>query len=191
MEDSKRYLKLSKKSWLTIIIGIVIIVIASLSGSYFQQINRYNTTNEELAQLQTNLDKMQISVLLSNKTELEEELSEKTLQLEDAQAQLSIPMASSIITKTLFDVAGNHHLKVNEMTSSSPRTETQDGVSLSETELTARVQGNLSNIIRFIIDLDKRFSTGVIRSVVINVPDSDDEDDSTVDFRMEIYTLER
>jgi len=191
MKDIKKYLKLSKKSWLTIIIGTVVIAVAGLSVSYFQQINQYNKINEQLIQVRSNLEKTQVSILLSNKAELEEKISEKTLQLENAQAQLSIPMASSIITKTLFDVAEKHRLKVNEMTSSSPRIDNQAGVKLSQTELTACVVGNLSDIILFIIDLDKRFSTGVIKSVVIDMPNGDAGDDTTIDFRMDIYTAER
>ncbi len=191
MKDLKKYLKLSKKSWLAIIIGAVIIAVAGLSVRYFHQINQYNKINEQLVQIRANLDKTQVSILQSNKTELEEELSEKTLQLENTQAQLSIPMASSIITKTLFDVADNHRLKVNEMASSLPQIQTQDGVKLSQTELTASVEGNLSDIIRFIIALDKRFSTGVIKSVVIEIPPDDIEGDSSIDFKMDIYTVER
>ena len=190
MKDLKKYIKLSKKSWITIIIGVVIIAVASLSVYYFQQINQYNKINEQLIQIRTNLEKTQVPLLQSNKTELEQELSAKTLQLENAQAQLSIPMASSIITKTLFDVADSHRLTVNEMSSSMPQTQSQSGVELSQTELTASVEGNLSDIIRFIIALDKRFSTGVIKSVVIEILD-DIEGDSSIDFKMDIYNVER
>jgi hypothetical protein len=191
MKDLKLHLKLSRKSWLTIIVGAVIIAVASLSLNYYQQVQRYNQINAQFVQTQKSLEKTQIPKLLSSKSELEAELSEKTLQLENTQARLSIPIASSIITKTLFDVADNHRLEVGEMTSSSPHTETLEGIKLSQTELTARVEGNLSDIIHFIIDLNKRFNTSVIRSVTVDVPKDSSEENSSMVFKMDIYTIER
>ncbi len=182
-------IKIGKKSWLTIIIGAVAIAVSGLSLTYFRQVNQYDQMREQYVQTQANLEQVQITTLLLNKAELEGELSEVTLQREKVQAQLSIPMASSIITKTLFGIAEKHNLEVRQMTSSVPSDETLEGVDLSQTTLAARIEGDSANFISFIVDLDRHFNTGVFRSVNMVIPE--DPASASMEFSMYIYTIRR
>ncbi|MFC1920471.1 hypothetical protein ACFLYQ_01955 [Chloroflexota bacterium] len=184
-------LRLSKRSWMIIIMGTLTIVIVTLSVIYFQQMQRYGLAREQLAQTQMTLEQAREIELASSKAEFEAELNDVVWQLETVEAQLSIPVASSVITKTLFDIAEKYNLVVNQMTSSLPIMENLIGVDISQTTLTARVEGDYANFIRFIIELDGQFKTGVIRSVTMNMPIGSDDVSPSVDFEMDIYTIKR
>ena len=72
-----------------------------------------------------------------------------------------------------------------------PMDETLEGIELSQTSLTARVEGDSTNLVGFIIDIDRRFSTGVIRFVNIEYSQNPETENSSAEFTMYIYTTRR
>ena len=179
-------LKLSKKSWILIAACVFAIASAYLGVIHLQQVQQQKQLDEQFIQVQTNLENTQITKLISRRAELEAQLGEAKAQLEIKQAELSRPIESSTVARTLFDVAEAHGLEVTEMTSSVPSQESLEGVDFSLISLTARVEGNAPNMINFIIDLNTHFGTSVIRSAIITIPE--DSERATVTVMMVIYT---
>jgi len=184
-----KLIKLSKTGWLIITGGVLVIAIAILGTIFFQQIQQQTELDEELIKVQTVLGKTQTKELVSQKTDLEAQLGEATSQRGILQNMLSSPIKSSTVTRTLFDIAEGHGLEVVEMTSSVPSRGNLEGVDFSLVLLTARVEGNAPNIIDFIIDLNSHFSTGIIRSVHVTIPDNSTEEKAAVDVSFVVYTL--
>ncbi|MDP3879859.1 MAG: hypothetical protein Q8Q07_06105 [Dehalococcoidales bacterium] len=178
-------LKLSKRSW--ILIAAVVFAIAStyLGVVHLQQVQQQNRLDEQFEQIQTKLENVKITRLISRKAELETQLGEAKVQLETAQIALSRPVESSMVTRALFDVAEAHSLEVIQMTSSSPSKANLEGADFSLLTLTARIEGSAPNLINFIIDLNTYFGTSVVKSVTINIPE--DSGKATVDVMMVIY----
>ncbi len=181
-------MKLSKTHWMIIITGILTIAIASLAIVYFQQVQQHKQLNEQLIQVQTNTEKAQITKLVLDKTELEAQLGEVEPQFEVVQGALSQPILSSTVTRTLFDIAEDHGLEIIEMTSTVPSKEKLAGVEFSLITLTTHVEGDSSNMVDFIIDLNNHFPTGIIRNVTITIPENSSGEKATVDILMVIYT---
>ncbi len=183
-------MKLSKTGLITIVACVLVIAIASLAIVHFKQFQQQKLLQEQLAQLQTNLGQAQTTGLVSDRTELETQLDEATSRLEIVQSMLSRPIESSVVTRSLFDLAENHGLEVTEMTYSIPSQGALAGVEFSLISLTARVEGDAADIIGFVIDLNNNFSTSIIETVTITVPDTTNGEEATADIRMVIYTYQ-
>lgn len=184
-------MKLSKTGLITIVACVLVIAIASLAIVHFKQFQQQKLLQEQLAQLQTNLGQAQTTKLVSDRVELETQLDEATSQLEIVQSMLSRPIESSVVTRGLFDLAENHGLEVTEMTYSIPSQGVLAGVEFSMISLTARVEGDAADIIGFVIDLNNNFSTSIIKTVAITVPDTANGEKATADIRMVIYTYQK
>ena len=186
-----KLLKPGKRGWILIITSTLTILIMVFTVIYFQQIRKYGQVKEQFAQTQQSLEQVRVADLVTSKDELETELKNVTLQLDIVEDHLCVPVVSSKITKTLFDVAESHHLEVNQMTSSMPIAETLEGVNLFKTTLTARVEGNHNNFVNFVINLNAHFATSIIRSVSMVIPDNMEEGTPAVILEMDIYTTMR
>ncbi|MFC1873897.1 hypothetical protein ACFLYX_01195 [Chloroflexota bacterium] len=182
---------LSKTGWITIITGVFVIAIVSLAVIRFQQIQQQKQLDEQLTHTQANLGKIQVTDLSSNKTALETQLDEVTSQLEMLQGMFSNTIESSAVTRALFNIAEAYSLEVTEMTSSVPPEENFQGVDFSQILLTAHVEGDASNIVDFITDLNNHFSAGVIKTVNITITENLGVEKAAVDVNMTIYTYEK
>ncbi len=172
-------MKLSKRFFLIIGIGIFIIALAGLGVVCFQRVSEKNQLNEQLASVQLRLSTVQLEQLSSQQAELEEQLSQATSQFEAVKAMLSQPVGSIGDTSILFAIAEACGVEVTEMTSSSPATESLEGVTCSVISLTAKVEGKVPNLVGFITRLNSYFTTGVVRSVTITVLEAASSDNTS------------
>lgn len=164
-------MKLSKTSWLILTIGIFIIIFSSLGMARSQQVHERNQLNEELSLAMWRLDEFQFEELSSRQEELEEQLSDVMAEFEAAKAVLSQPTGSIATSDTLFDIAKVCRVEVTEISSSDMVREDLEGITCFILPLTARVEGEIPNLIRFITKLNTDFSTGIVKSVEINIPE--------------------
>jgi len=178
--------KLSKKSLLVITAGIFIIAVIGLGMVHSQQVQQQNQLNVQLAQLS------------DQQGELEEQLSQATSQFEAVKAMLSQPVGNIAASSILFDFAEAHELEVTEITSSGPVTENLEEVTCSVISLTAKVEGDVHNLVSFVAKLNSHFTTGVVKSVEINIPETTDEGEgeeeeqekekASADIQLVVYT---
>ena len=168
-------MKLSKKSLLVITAGIFVIALIGLGMVHYQQVQQHNQLNEELTLAQMKLNGFQLAQLSDQQGELEEQLSQATSQFEAVKAMLSQPVGNIAASSILFDFAEAHELEVTEMTSSGPVTENLEEVTCSVISLTAKVEGDVHNLVSFVAKLNSHFTTGVVKSVEINIPETTDE----------------
>ena len=168
-------MKLSKKTWLVITSGIFVIALIGLGLLHYQQVQQHNQLNEELTLAQMKLNGFQLAQISDQQRELEDQLSQATSQFEAVKAMLSQPVGNIAASSILFDFAEAHELEVTEMTSSGPVTENLEEVTCSVISLTAKVEGDAHNLVSFIAKLNSHFTTGVVKSVEINIPETTDE----------------
>jgi hypothetical protein len=181
-------LKLSKTSWFLLVIGIFIIVFAGLGVVCYQQINQQNQLNEELTLAEAKLNEFQLEQLSYRKGELERRLSQAISQFETAKAILSQSTGSIATTSTLFDIAEAYGVEVTELSSSGLVSEELEGVPCSVLSLTVRVEGDIPDLIGFITKLNDDFTTGVVQSVEISIPETTGGEESSANIQLVIYT---
>ena len=183
-------MKLSKTSWLFIGIGIFIIVLVGLGIVRSKQVSQLDELNEELALAQSRLKAIQLEGLSHRQQELEQRLSQSTSQPETAKARLSQPMGGIAISDTLFDIADANSVNITELSSSGLASEELGGVICTVRPVSARIEGDLTNLASFITELNDDLKTGVIKSVDVTVPDVTDGQQPTANIQLAFYTYQ-
>jgi len=172
-------LKLSKTSWIILTVGIFLITFTCLGLARSQQVLEQGQLDEELSLAEWRLDQIQFEELYSQQEELEEQLSQVVSELEAARAILSQSTGSIVASDTLFDIAEVCGVTITEISSLDPAPKDLEGVTCSLLPLTVRIEGNVPSLIRFTTMLNNDFTTGVVNSVGINVPEVIEDDGET------------
>jgi hypothetical protein len=181
-------LKLNRTSLLVLTAGVFIIALAGLGLVRSQQVSEQSQLNLELELIQSRLESIQPGQLSSKQEELESQLSQATSQFEAVTAILSQPAGSVTASSILFDVAKAHGLEVTEVTSPGPTSDSLEGVACSVTSLTARVEGDVPNLVSFITKLNSHFTTGVVKSITITIPETISGEKASADIQLVVYT---
>ena len=168
-------LKLTKTSWLIIIIGVFIIFLAGLGVIRSQQVNEQNELNEKLAVVQARLTGIQLERLSHRQEELEQQLSETTSQSKTGRAILSQPIGSISISDIVFDIAEANNVEITEISSSGMARKELEGVSCLTLPLTTKVEGEVTDLVSFITQLNEDLATGAVQSLTISIPETTDK----------------
>ena len=180
-------MKISKKTWLIIAVGIFVVVGIGLNMVRSQQVDEQDKLNEDLALVESRLGGIQLEQLASQQVELEGQLSQATSQFEPVEAILSEPVGSIAATSILFDIAKAHGVEVTEMSSSGPASESLEGVTCSVISLTAKVEGDVPNLISFVTKLNSSLTTGVVKSITITIPETTSGEKASADIQLVVY----
>ncbi|MFC1862102.1 hypothetical protein ACFLT4_04430 [Chloroflexota bacterium] len=183
-------MKLRKNTLLLIVAGVFVIASAGLIMVRSQQLDEQNQLNGKLTQVQLNLGRVKPEQLSSRQAELEEQLSQATSQFEVVEAVLSQPVGSVNVTSALFDIAKANGVEVTEMASSGRASESLEGLPCSVISLTAKVEGDVSNLVSFITRLNSFFTTGVVKSITITVPGTSGGENSSADIHLVVYSYQ-
>ena len=189
-------MKLNKRTGLVIASAIFVVVGICLYMGYSERVDEQNQLKEQLAQVQTDLRRVQLETLSARQAVLSTNLSQATSELEVVKAKLSQPVGSINASSMLFDVAKTYGLVVTEMTSPGPVSDSLEGVTYSVLSLTARVEGDVPSLISFVTELNSLFTTGIVKSTTITVPGTSPETDNetnnegkpSVDIQLVVYT---
>jgi len=183
-------LKLSKTSWLLLAIGAFIIPLASLGAVHFQQVHQQNQLNEELALVQLNLKAVQLEQLAQRHEELERHLSQTISQFQAARTILSQPVGSIGASSILFDIAEACGAEVIEISSPGLTSAKLEGIPCSVLSLSARVKGDVSDLVSFLTKLNDKLTTGIVKSVEIGIPETTSEEKTSANIQLAIYTYQ-
>jgi len=181
-------LKLSRKVLLVIAAGVFVIILASLGMVAFQSYTEQSELKEQHSQIQSQLQEISLEQLTSQQSELKNQLNQAESQLESVRGILSDSVGSVDGATGIFKIAESYDLLVTEITSPGPDNENLEGVNFQVVSLIAEVNGNVKDLLKFTTDLNKYFTTGVIKTVTITVPDGIDTDNATASVQLVVYT---
>ena len=173
-------MKFSKMSWLILTVGIFIIGAVALYLVYQSETDEQASLNERLAAANS-----QIPGLATEKSELDEQLTQAEQALANAKASLAAAIAkyptaieSTNYGDNLFEIADNLGLIVNEFVATEPILSTMDGITYESTVFNVTVSGDLDEIIKYItqIEVGADFNTSSIDVVNVEVfiPNADE-----------------
>jgi len=182
-------MKLSKASWLFLIIGVFAIAIVALGAVRSKQVVEQRELSQELATAQVKLSGMQIEQLTVKKTALEKQLNDTMAQSKTDRELLSQPIDSLEIGNALFRLATAYGVQVTEVTSSGTSAVNLEGVKCSALSINARVKGDVTPLVSFISELNSELKTGVIKQVDITIPAAAG-DKPTANIQLSIYTYQ-
>jgi len=167
--------KLSKTSWLFLAAGIFIVVFASLGITRSQQLQEQEQLDDELTVAEMRLNKFQVKQLRQQQEELQKQLDESTIQLTAGKDKLRQTIDSINVTDEFFEIARSCSIEVVGISSSNIGSEELGNIVCSVITLNATVAGDTSNLISFVIRLNNDFTTGIVKSAQISIPEMADD----------------
>lgn len=161
-------MKISKKVWLIVGIGILAIVIGSLFVFYFQHVRERDELNDQLLAAQNLLP-----TLINQKEDLSNQLSQAESLLDTSQKKFPQAVESIEYGEYIFEIADRCNLKLGSLTFPKPTDKKEGSVTYSVVSLALPVSGALEDIFEFIdiIKTDARFASTRVKSVNLNVGD--------------------
>jgi hypothetical protein len=163
-------LKLSKTVLFCLGGGILLLAIAFLGIVRIQQVSEQQQLTDGLTQVKTRLTGLGITTLETQKEQLQKKVDDANAALQDNTQTLVQYMTSITGDETLFSLAKDCNVVVQDITA----TETADGTlnnlpcSVFTTEVI--VDGTLSDLVDFITRLKTDFGNSIVESVNIAPP---------------------
>jgi hypothetical protein len=183
-------LKLSKTSYMVIVLGIVASVFAVMWVMRGKQVQEQERLYDELSVATMMLDKVKSEEGLSQQEGLETQISQILSQLETAKATLSQSANSIAVSGTLFDMAGVAGVEITNLSSAPHSAGDWEGVAFSVLPVTVTVEGDVPGILSFISSLNRDLNAAVINSAVITIPEATSEEKPSADIQLSIYTYQ-
>lgn len=159
-------MKLRKKVWLIVGIGILAIALGILFTFYLQQVRELEEFNDTLLAAQTLLP-----TLITEKEDLINQLSQAESSLDTSQAQFPQAVGSIEYGEHIFEIADKCNLTLASLTFPKPTNKKEGSVTYSVVSLSLPVKGKPADIFEFIdiINTDARFASTQVKSVNLNV----------------------
>jgi len=182
--------KLSKKSWLSVAIGFFLIASISLWIAYAQHAGERKQLKEDLVSVHSRLSSIQFEQPADRQSELEQQLEETLAQSEAARETLSRPMNSIIISDILFSTAEANSVNITEISSSAAGSVALEGVPCLALPLTAKIEGEVNNLVAFITQLNNDLASGIVKSVNVDISSPEGNGKSAASIQVVIYKYE-
>jgi type II secretory pathway pseudopilin PulG len=156
---------LSKKVWIIVGIGIIVVLIVFVLMTYFGQVREQQDLEDRL-----NSATARSVTLRAQKQDLEGQLSQAQALLDTSQAQYPQAIESIEYGEYIFEIAEKCNLSLASLTFPRPGTSTQGSVTYSAVSLSLPVSGGLEDIFEFIdtIKTDPRFASTSVNSVTLS-----------------------
>jgi len=138
-------MRISKKVWLVVGIGVFIIVLASLYTIYFQEAGEREQLSESLAAAEAALPGLE-----DQREGLEARMAQATSLLNTNLAQFPASVKSIEYEDDLFEIADECNVDITRLTASKPLDITAWVITYSVSSFAIKVEGSVADILEFI-----------------------------------------
>jgi hypothetical protein len=163
--------KLSKASWIFIVIGIILIAAVGLGMSRSQQTDQMASLTDQLAQSKQKLALVKNGDLITQKNELTRQLEQYTAQSESARKRLLFSEDSISATDVLLASAAGYRLTVVNMSSPGESANNLGGMKCTSLPVSLQVEGNIHDITNFICNLSVLFPSSTVKTLQLTALD--------------------
>jgi len=182
--------KLSKKSWVFISIGLFLIGLVGLWTVYSQQSGVEKQLKEELTLINSKLSSIELEQLAKKPGELEQQLDKTLAQSETARETLSQPMNSIIVSDILFSTAEANSVNITAISSAAANRVTLEGVPCLALPVTASAEGELNRLVDFVTELNGDYPITEVNSFDVQIPYPADNTTLSASIQMVVYVCE-
>jgi hypothetical protein len=180
-------LKLSKMAWLILSAGIFVVVLAGLGFTYSGQKSEQNTLKDELEVSKARLEKTQDTGTQQQIDQLEERLVDSQTRLDEAKGKLLQAILSVDVTEKFFQIAESSGVSVRSFGTTDIQSTTVSGVACTRIAIHGLVEGEVLELVNFIVNLNQNYITGYVTSAQISVG-GETSGDSTANIQLEVYS---
>jgi Tfp pilus assembly protein PilO len=159
-------MRLSKKVWIIVGIGVFAIALGFLLSTYLEQVEEKQQLSDRLAVAETRLP-----VLVAEREDLEDELTQAESSLDKSLAEFPESIESIEYGEYIFEVADTCNVELASLSFPKPATKEVGPVTYSVVSLSLPVKGAVADIFEFIqvLRTDPRFASTAVKSVTLNV----------------------
>jgi len=155
-------MRLSRKFWIILGVGIFVVLIALLASTYFGQVEERRELSDKLTLAQARLP-----ALVTEKETLESQLGSARSALDNSAAKYPQELHSIEYGEYLFEIAARSNVTLASLSFPRPSGKQVGAASFSVVALSLPISGSLADIFEFIqtIRTDARFASTQVNSV--------------------------
>jgi hypothetical protein len=154
--------KLSKTSWIFLIIGVLVIAAASLGMAHSQQTEQQKRLESDLAAATQKLNGLKFDDLISQKAALSKQVNDLRTQFQYGVSNLVSSDDSISASNTLLEAARETSVNVTEIHSPGTSPGKLGDINCVTLSVNIKVQGTLSSISSFVSALSQKFPTNTV-----------------------------
>ena len=183
-------MKINKKTLKLIGIGVYIIVAVASGYILFGKLDEQSKVNDELTSAKADLERTDADRLSAQISDLEDQLTQITTQTNTMKNMMSLEIANVAASTIVFDVAGKNYVEVIDLNSLSAFSDVLENIPCTVVPLEAIIQGNVEDLVSFVTQLNTTLTTGVIKSVNLNIPEASTGVKPTATISLLIYNYQ-
>lgn len=152
-------MKISKTTWIILIVGVFLILGSSIGWIYYQQLNQQNAIDADIAAAKETLAGINFDDLNRQKAEISKDMSAAEDDLEDIQKDLYTALDSIQITDILLSEAQYYDISIKEMSSSGEASASVAAIHYNTLDFVLNVEGTMKNIKLYVERINELFPT--------------------------------
>ena len=180
-------MKLGKTSWVLLIGGVLLIIFVSLGFAGTRQMRQQEKLATDLKVAQQRVANLQLEQLADRQEQLNVTLNKVNAELETAKNKMRQPNESIDVTDSLFQIAESCKVTIDEMSSAGLSNKEVAKIKCSSQSLNLFASGEVLDLIRFVARLNTDFTTGLVDSVNMNIPEEGEEGLPSVRIQLYVY----
>jgi hypothetical protein len=165
-------MKISKKVLRYIGIGIYVIALFASGYMLFGKLGEQSEVDEQLALAEANLERTDTNRLSEQIANLEDQLTQISSQTDTMKNMMSQEIANVAASTIVFEIADATYVEVVDLNSLSAFSEVLENIPCNVVPLEAKIEGNLEDLVSFVTRLNTTLTTGMIKSVNLDIPES-------------------
>lgn len=158
-------MKLTKTSWIFLIVGVLLIAAVSLGMTRSQQSTQQELLKQQLSQAQTKLASFKNEDLTAQKDQLTAQVAQYNSQLESAKGQLNSNQDSISASGIILETASQTNVQIVSISSPGEGTGDVAGTPCSILPFNIQVNGDFASVRDFVALLTQKFPTSSAQTV--------------------------
>jgi len=183
-------MKISKKVLRYLGIGIYAIALVVSGYLLFGKLGEQSKVDDELTLAKANLERTDTNRLSNQISDLEDQLAQISSESDTLREMMSEEKSQVVASTITFEVAGKNYIDVIDLNSKNSYPELLANLPCIVVPLEAIVEGNVEDIVTFVTQLNTTITTGVIKSVNLNIPEGDTGVKPTATISLLIYNYQ-
>ncbi|MDD5127109.1 MAG: hypothetical protein PHR43_03290 [Dehalococcoidales bacterium] len=183
-------MKLGKTSWILLIGGILLIVFVSLGFAGTRQMRQQEKLATDLKVAQQRVANLQLEQLTERQEQLNVKLTEVSADLETAKNKMRQPNESIDVTDSIFQIAESCKVTIEEISSAGLSGKEVAKINCSSQALNLIAYGEVLDLVSFIARLNTDFTTGLVGSVNMDIPEPGEERLPAVRIQLNVYNYQ-
>lgn len=163
-------MKISKITWVFLLLGILIIVGVILGFNYRNLVSEQAGLKDQILATDKKVAAIQVKDLQQKEIALMAQQKKIETQTSVIKNSFIQPVNYINITDTLYTLASDNNVELQRIASADATAETLSKVPFSSIPVTVQMKGTVSDILQFIKSLTARYNLSFVKPVQIDVP---------------------